>query len=443
MKRGLALAFLVACSSGDERATTTSTSEQFDTVCGSGPTVKGIDVSYYQGTIDWTKVKADGVQFAFIRVSDGTGYQDPNFQTYWDKSRAAGIVHGAYQFFRPAEDPIAQADLLLSKIGTLAPDDLPPVIDVEATGNLGPAAVAAKVKQWVDHVAAATGKTPIIYTGYYFWRDSVGDPNMAADPLWHAQYTTAACPTIAPAWPTWAFWQYTSTGTINGISGGVDVDRFNGTYAQLMAMAGPTTPTPPCDPIGHDGGLVDDGDACFTAGGPLTYIRTVTATGEGGDLRWTHTTDAATEANFGQWNLTLAEAGTYAVEAYTTTSYAQSKQAKYIVHANGVDTESTIDQSAVDGWQPLGTFDFAAGDQQFIHLGDNTGEPGTANIQLVFDAVRLTRIPDTTMPPPGGDPGEPAPVEPSSPGGCNTGGGGGAGGGLALGLLAFVARRRR
>src|SRR5690349_556343 len=74
--------------------------EQEATVCGSGPTVKGIDVSYYQGNIDWTRVKNDGVKYAFIRVSDGLGTIDTKFETYWAQSRANGIIHGAYQFFR-------------------------------------------------------------------------------------------------------------------------------------------------------------------------------------------------------------------------------------------------------------------------------------------------------------------------------------------------------
>ena len=439
MQRGLVLAFLVACSSGDELGTTTSTTEQFDTVCGSGPTVKGIDVSYYQGTIDWTKVANDGVKYAFIRVADGSGYEDPKFKTYWDGSRAAGIVHGAYQFFRPSEDPIAQADLLLSKIGTPMPDDLPPVIDVEVSGGLSATSVAAGVKAWINHVHAALGVTPIIYTGYYFWRDSVGDPNMSPSPLWHAQYSSASCPTIAPSWSTWAFWQYTSSGTIAGISGGVDTNRFNGTMDQLMALTQSNQSTP-CLPIAHGGGVVDDGDQCFAAGGPLAYVRLVSTAGESGDLRWTHTTDNATEANFGQWNLTLAEAGTYKVEAYTASSYAQSKQAKYVVHANGADATATLDQSAVDGWQALGTFDFAAGADQFVHLADNTGEPSARNIQLVFDAIRLTRVDDATPPPVGGDDTtDPAAMGESS--GCNAGGSGSFG--LAIALGAVTLRRRR
>ena len=125
-RTAFALVFLVACS-GEQATEDYSDLDQAATVCGGGSTVKGIDVSYYQGTIDWNRVAADGVRYAFIRVSDGTGYIDPKFPTYWAQSRAAGIVHGAYQYFRPNQDPIAQANLFLSKVGTQMPDDLPPV----------------------------------------------------------------------------------------------------------------------------------------------------------------------------------------------------------------------------------------------------------------------------------------------------------------------------
>jgi lysozyme len=438
--------------------------DQSATVCGTGPTVKGMDVSYYQGTIDWAKVKADGVKYAIIRVSDGLNTPDTKFDSYWAGSRAAGVLHGAYQYFEPSQDPIAQADMLLAKIGTLRADDLPPTIDVEATGGLTPAQVAAKVKLWVGHVKAAVGRDPIVYTGMYFWRDNVGGANVLPSPLFHAQYTSAACPDIAAPWTTWAFWQYTSTGAVNGISGSVDIDRWNGTMDQLLAFLGPpgacgdgacdagesTTSCPedcgPCGTIDTAGGTVDDGDACFEEGGPTDFMRHVSTTGDDGDLIWTHTTDSATEANYGQWNLFLAAAGHYKVEVYTAAMFAQSTQAKYIVHGSA-ETTAMIDQTAADGWQTLGEFEFAAGGHQWIHLSDNTGEPGSGNTQLVFDAVRLT---------PTGDSGDGSDAGSGSDGtgdgdgsmgadrsGCNAGGSGGLGIGLALvGLVRFGRRRR-
>lgn len=437
MNRALLVAmFLVGCS-GEQLTETVSDSEQAATVCGSGPTIKGIDVSYYQGTIDWTKVKADGVQYAFIRVSDGLGTVDTKFETNWAQAKAKGILRGAYQFFRPSQDPIAQANLLLEKLGTPLADDFPPVIDVESDGGLPPAQVAAKVKIWIDHVTAAIGKRPIIYTGFYFWRDQVGAPDQTQSPLWHAQYSTAACPNIAPPWQDWAFWQYTSSGSVDGIAGNVDMNRFNGTRTELEALLmGGGAPAAPCTQLPAAGGTIDDGDACFVGGGPPGSMRHVATAGESGDLIWTHTTEDADEGNFGQWNLDLAEAGTYKIEVYTAAPYAESKRARYTVHANGTDTDFTIDQSAIDGWQALGEVELAAGADQYIHLADNTGELLSQNVQLVFDAVRLTRVaPD---PGTGGEEEE----EMGKDGGCSAGGASGLGG-LALVLGALVAPRRR
>ncbi len=417
----------------------TNAVEQAGTVCGEGPTVKGIDVSYYEGSIDWSAVAGDGVQFAFVRVSDGLAVIDPKFDAYWKGSRAAGIVHGAYQFFRPAQDPIAQADLLLQTMGPMQPGDLPPVIDVEVNGGLSSTKVAAAVKLWVDHVQAAIGRAPIIYTGKYFWDDNVGADSMGSLPLWHAQYTSAACPDISTTWTSWHFWQYTSTGTIAGIpGGGVDVNRWNGDRASLDAfLGGPDAK--PCMPLPAAGGVVDDGDACFSSGGPSQYMREVATAGEDGDLLWTHATYDAAEANYADWQLAVAAPGRYEVEVYTAAPWATSKRADYQVTASGQMTSVTIDQTAVDGWQSLGAFDFTAGSGEGVHLGDNTGEDLAANVQLVFDAVRITALEA------GSDMMGSDRSNPGTTGSAGTGcaAAGSTGGGLALGLLALVRRRKR
>ena len=438
-------------------------------VCGAGPTVKGVDVSKYEGTIDWSSVAADGVVYAFVRVSDGLNSPDATFDTNWAGSRAAGVIHGAYQYFEPAQDPIQQADMVLSKIGTFEADDLPPVIDVETTGGLGAAAVAAAVKQWIDHVTTAIGRAPIIYTGGPFWDDSVGGANDVTSPLWHAQYTSAACPTIADPWKTWAFWQYTENGTVNGIPGAsanTDINRWNGDMQSLTAFLGPpgscgdgacdageTSISCPedCGPCGTvdplNGFIIDNGDACFQEGGPSAYMRDVTGAGYQNNLVWTHTTDDATEANNATWNLYFAAAGSYKVEAYTSAAYAQSKQANYVV--TGASTQNVaLDQSAVDGWQTLGVFDFAQGGHQSIHLADNTGESSSGNTQLVFDGVRITPAEAAGS---DGSSGQSSDGNGSSDGmtdgasgelgGCNASGSSSAL--LALGLVGLVRRRRR
>ncbi len=435
VKRVALFAVLAACTD-PAPAPIVADTVQAATVCGVGPTVKGIDVSYFQGTIDWSAVAGAGVAYSFVRVSDGTDFVDPQFSANWSGSRTAGIKHGAYQLFRPSQDPIAQADLLLTKTGPMKPDDLPPVIDVEVTDGLGPTAVATAVKKWVAHVDAAIGRPPIIYTGFYFWRDSVGGPDLTSSPLWHAQYTTAACPDIAAPWTDWAFWQYTSSGTIAGIAHAVDVDRWNGDQASFDAFLGPPQS---CAALPPGGGMIDDSDPCFIAGGPAAYMRHVTDAGIGGELYWTHTTDDAIESNYGDWNINLTSAGSYRVDVYTAAAYAQSKQATYEIIASGAKSSVTIDQSAVDGWQTLGTFDFAAGATQSVHLADNTGEPNSSNVQLVFDAIRLVPAGagDTDSEnPETGDAGTAGVHH-----GCSTSGGGS---GLALiGLVVALVRRRK
>jgi len=177
------------------------------------------------------------VHYAFIRLSDGATYKDAKFATNWSAAKAAGVIRGAYQFFRPAQSVTTQADMMIAAIGTYTPGDLPPVIDVEDDGGLAPSTVATRVRQWVDRVHAALGVTPIVYTGKYFWRDEVGSPaSFAGTPLWIAQYTSL-CPDLPAPWTRWTFWQYTDKGAVAGISGPVDTNRFNGTLAQLQAFA--------------------------------------------------------------------------------------------------------------------------------------------------------------------------------------------------------------
>ena len=455
---------LIGCAAPPDPAG--SVVEQPAIACGDGPTVTGMDVSYYEASIDWDAAHAAGIDFAFIRVSDGLQFIDPKFPAYWAGARAAGVIRGAYQFFRPSQDPIAQADLLLDRIGPIEPDDLPPVIDVEVSGGLSTAEVAARVRAWVAHVTEAIGRPPIIYAGLYSWHDLTGSADITTSPLWVAQYTSAPCPNIPTPWTRWMFWQHTATGSVPGIPGAtLDVNWFNGTLDDLRGVtagscgdgrcnAGETpdgcpADCPPCGTIGADGGVVDDGDACFAAGGPAQYLRRVTG-GDGGDLIWTHATPSAHEANFAQWNLFFAQAGRYRVEAYTAHAWATSTQAAYVIQASGTRTTALIDQTAVDGWQVLGELDFAASGAQWIHLADNTGEPVAASAQLVFDAIRLTRV-DAAPPPPddggddqGGDDGSaPPPRAPRDAGGCSTGPGAGPGAAMVLAAIWLGARRRR
>ncbi len=377
-------------------------------ICADDETVFGIDVSYYQGNIDWNAVAADGVEYAIVRVSHSTQFFDPEFYDNLEGSRAAGIHTGVYQYFEPDEDPIAQADLLLDALGQMQPGDLPPVIDVESTGGQSPAAVASAVRAWVDHVEAALGVRPIIYTGHYFWQDNVASAEFGSYPLWIAWYGVECPGNVPTGWSQWAFHQYCDCGSVQGISGAVDVNRFNGSLADLGAFAGmaecgdgactggedPISCAEDCEPcgvVGSAGGEMDNGDACYTLFGNADYWREESA-GVGGSLVWTNATDNPDPANAAVWTLFFEESGLYDLQVHIVQPYGETTQAGYVVrHADGEDTV-LVDQSANDGWVSLGEFQFDAGALQSVQLGDNTGEPNEAELSLVFDALRLERL---------------------------------------------------
>ena len=204
--------------------------------CG-GPTLKGIDISKWQSTIDWDSVVRDGVEFAFIRVSDGVYVEDDRFDYNWSEARDVGIIRGAYQFFRPTQSATEQANLLLDMMGALQPNDLPPVLDVEVADGASSAEIVASIREWLDVVEAEIGRQPIIYTSVGFWDGTVGASDaFSSYPLWVAHWGVD-CPTLPVAWDGWLFWQSSETGAVDGIYSNVDTDLFNGTWDDLIAFA--------------------------------------------------------------------------------------------------------------------------------------------------------------------------------------------------------------
>ncbi|MCC7111994.1 MAG: SH3 domain-containing protein [Deltaproteobacteria bacterium] len=384
------------------------TEQAFTHTCAAGATVKGIDVSYWQSNVDWARVADDGVKFAFIRVSDGLGHVDSKFERNWAGAKDNGILRGAYQFFRSNQDPIAQADLLIEKVGTLEPGDLPPVIDVESKDGQSSATIARKVGQWLDRVEAALGVRPIVYTGPYFWRDQVAGADFDQYPLWIAHYGTS-CPYVPPTWTEWTFHQHSSSGRVRGISGNVDMNVFNGTVNELLALtvAGTPQPAPPpppppadeaCEAMDAAGGVIDDGGPCFVAGGDPRWLGRVTSTGHDGDLITTGTTASSTTENYGEWTLKVAEEGTWELEVWIDGSRATSRQARYrITHADG-STDAVINQDSSSGWVSLGAYRLRTGAGQKVRLNDNTGENSSYNRDLVFDAMRVTQVDDSAPP---------------------------------------------
>lgn len=450
----LALASLAAACAGDDLPEIGHLEKKMS-VCADGPTVYGIDVSRFQGDIDWQQVADSGVVYAWIQISRSLTDIDQKFDYNWRRAKEVGILRGAYQRFQPGQDVAGQAQLFLDRHGPMQPGDMPPMLDVEDANGLGPAAIAAAVKEWMDIIEPALGVRPLIYTGFYFWRDEVGGADFSQYPLWVPNYS-ADCPLVPPAWTRWAFHQYSSTAVIPGITANtVDVNRFNGTIDDLLALAaggecgdgvcngGESSDScledcPPCQIIGAEGGVVDDSSDCFQAGGNPAFIRHESA-GHDSSLQWTHATDLAQAANYGLWNLYLEEAGRYRIEAHTPAPYGESRQAVYQIAHAGEATAVEVDQSAVDGWNLIADLDLAAGGGQSIRVDDNTGEPNDTETQIVFDAIRLTRLDSSTTDDSDFEPGE------ETGSGCTAGAAAGGTPALFWVLLALLglARRRR
>ena len=205
----------------------------------SSPTrLEGIDVSHWQGTIDWAKVRAAGKKFAYIKASEHTSFVDDKYQTNRSRAKSAGLKVGAYHFARPnigTTDAYAEADHFIETADWTS-GELRPVLDLEDTGGLSSSALQTWVKAFVQRIYDRTGVRAVIYVSPAFWSNKMGNSTWFAkngyDVLWIAHWTTASSPSVpAENWggKSWTFWQYTSDGSVPGISGRVDLDRYNGT----------------------------------------------------------------------------------------------------------------------------------------------------------------------------------------------------------------------
>jgi lysozyme len=199
--------------------------------------LKGIDVSAYQENIDWQKVKAAGMEFAFIKATEGSTYVDPKFARNWAEAKKAGVPRGAYHFFRPRSSLKGQIDNFLRSVPKLEPGDLPPVLDLEVPEDWTLFSVSKRMELvlgWVQAVKEELGLDPILYLSAYFPDDVLGNDGRLDDyPLWVAHYSRGTRPRVPKPWQFYTFWQYTDEGSVAGVSGPVDMNRFNGSIDQL------------------------------------------------------------------------------------------------------------------------------------------------------------------------------------------------------------------
>lgn len=200
-------------------------------------TINGPDVASYQHPataaypngkpINWPAVASAGMSFAIVKASESNSYTNPFFADDYADSLAAGLVHGAYHFARPAyplsSTAMAQAAYFAKRIGDVnTADTLPPVLDLEVTGGLPRADLVTWTQIFLYRLRTLTGRTPMLYTYPSFWTDVLSDPTaFARFPLWMASYGSSA--------PIADIWQYTDSAAINGISGKVDESVYLGT----------------------------------------------------------------------------------------------------------------------------------------------------------------------------------------------------------------------
>jgi GH25 family lysozyme M1 (1,4-beta-N-acetylmuramidase) len=193
--------------------------------------IEGIDVSKWQGVIDWAQVAAAGKKFAIAKATEGVGYEDPTWDRNKLQARANGLVVGAYHFARPSNNPVVEADWFVNTAG-YERGMIVPTLDLEATGGLGPTALTAWTRAWLSRVNERLGVKPMIYASPSFWRTYMGDTRWFADNgyavVWVAHWGVASPSVPGDNWGgrSWTFWQYTSDGLVPGIDGRVDLNRY-------------------------------------------------------------------------------------------------------------------------------------------------------------------------------------------------------------------------
>jgi GH25 family lysozyme M1 (1,4-beta-N-acetylmuramidase) len=208
-----------------------------------GPTVPGIDVSHWQGEIDWASVARDGKRFAFMKATDGVDYVDPTFARNRAEARDNGLAVGAYHFARPDPrrgDARREARHFVD-VADPRPGDLLPVLDLETSSGLDRRGVTRWARTWVHAVRRLTGVTPLVYTSPYGWATRTGDTRLLARdgaPLWVAHWGVSSPTLPADGWAGrgWVVWQHTATGHVPGIRGDVDLDRIAGTRLGVVKI---------------------------------------------------------------------------------------------------------------------------------------------------------------------------------------------------------------
>ena len=197
-----------------------------------GVYLSGIDVSHYQGNIDWVTVAKQDVHFVYLKATDGITYTDPSFHRNQKSVIEQSIPIGAYHFFEPHDDGVKQAENFLAQL-KIHDNMLPPVLDIEQSKGVKKELLQKRVQQWIDTVEKKVGCQPVIYSYGSFYNEYLGE-KFSKYRLWLADY--AQKPTLPHSVKQWFIWQHSQSGHVKGISTLVDSDKFRGRKDQLTAM---------------------------------------------------------------------------------------------------------------------------------------------------------------------------------------------------------------
>ena len=205
----------------------------------------GIDVSHWQKNVNMEKVAAHGAKFVMVKAGElymGRDYRDAYYVQNITNARAAGLITGAYYFFRPSS-PLTAQRRMFREMWELAPADLPPIIDVEAADAMTPGQIKNAFEHFYKDVANTWGRKPIVYSrdnlvGAWKLQDYVTDPLY----YWKALYSNKF--EGRPA----KFWQFSDKYRIPGIDKDIDGNYFRGTMEELQSLVVTDTQLPPTPP---------------------------------------------------------------------------------------------------------------------------------------------------------------------------------------------------
>jgi lysozyme len=190
--------------------------------------VYGLDVSQYQGQIEWEKAKivedTFQLQFVFIRATAGKDKLDSRFHENWKNAKAANFICGAYHYYRPNENSLLQAENFIKHV-RLKKGDFPPVLDIENLPKVQSMdSLKVGLKRWLTKVEDHYKTKPIIYSGEKYFNDFLED-EFKGYTFWIANYNFF----VEDCKDHWTFWQFTEKGSVLGINGNVDLNIYNGT----------------------------------------------------------------------------------------------------------------------------------------------------------------------------------------------------------------------